>query len=173
MGYSDSEGSHFTSLSNACNAIGKVAVGLVADKIGRLDSFVLTTVLSSVSTAALWVLSTVVGANESGKGLFIAFNILYGLFASAYIGLFSPALVELFGMDNIPCITGIMYFLQGAAGFVGTRVAAVLIRFPGSADPGDYLYMAILVGALMVASTVTVYWARVEAMIEFRGQSSI
>lgn len=68
MGYSDSEGSHFTALSNACNAIGKVAVGLVADKIGRLDSFVLTTLLSSVSTAAVWVTSTVVGANESGKG---------------------------------------------------------------------------------------------------------
>lgn len=48
LGYSDSGGSHFTALSNACNAIGKVAVGLVADKIGRLDSFVLTTLLSSV-----------------------------------------------------------------------------------------------------------------------------
>lgn len=140
MGYSDSEGSHFTALSNACNAIGKVAVGLVADKIGRLDSFVLT-LLSSVSTAAVWVTSTVVGANESRKGLFIAFTILYGLFASAYIRLFSPALVELSGMDNMPRMTGIMYFLQGAAGFVGTPVAAVLIRSPGSTDPGDYLYM--------------------------------
>lgn len=116
FGYSDWEGSNFTALSNACNAIGKVGFGFVADRIGRVDSFFLTTLLSSVSTAGLWIPSTVIGAaNEAqGKGLFVGFTILYGLFASAYIGLFSPALVELFGMGNMPRIMGIMYFLQGA-----------------------------------------------------------
>ncbi|PYH92153.1 MFS general substrate transporter [Aspergillus ellipticus CBS 707.79] len=122
-------GANFTALSNACNAIGKVGVGFVADKIGRMDSFFLTTLLSSVSTAGLWVPSTVAGGSSSaGKGLFVGFTVLYGLLASAYIGLFSPALVELFGMENMPRITGIMYFLQGAAGFVGTPVAGVLVR---------------------------------------------
>ncbi|KNG84870.1 monocarboxylate transporter [Aspergillus nomiae NRRL 13137] len=169
LGYSDSEGSNFTALSNACNAIGKVGVGFVADKIGRLDSFFLTTLLSSVSTAGLWVPSTVIGtANESsGRGLFIGFTILYGLFASAYIGLFSPALVEFFGMENMPRITGIMYFLQGAAGFVGTPVAGVLVgSLGGNLAPENYVYMAVFVGALMVASTVTVFWARMEVMVE-------
>lgn len=41
------DGSNFTALSNACNAIGKVGVGFAADRIGRLDSFFLTTILSS------------------------------------------------------------------------------------------------------------------------------
>lgn len=173
LGYSDSEGSNFTALSNACNAIGKVLVGFVADKIGRLDSFFLTTLLSSVSTAGLWIPSTVIGtANKSsGKGLFIGFTVLYGLFASAYIGLFSPALVEIFGIENLPRITGIMYFLQGAAGFVGTPVAGVLVpSLTGSVTPENYLYMAIFVGALMVASTVTVLWARMEVMLERTGR---
>lgn len=169
LGYSDSEGSNFTALSNSCNAIGKVAVGFVADKIGRLDSFFLTTLLSSVSTAGLWIPSTVLGsANQSsGRGLFLGFTVLYGLFASAYIGLFSPALVEIFGMENLPRITGIMYFLQGAAGFVGTPVAGVLVRsLPSSKATENYVYMAVFVGALMVASTVTVFWARIEVMVE-------
>ncbi|CAG7916974.1 unnamed protein product [Penicillium olsonii] len=168
LGYSDSDGSNFTALSNACNAIGKVGVGFVADKIGRLDSFFLTTLLSSVSTAGLWIPSTLLGAtNEtSGKGLFIGFTVLYGLFASAYIGLFSPALVELFGLDDMPRMTGIMYFLQGAAGFVGTPVAGVLVKSAGSLSSENYLYMAVFVGTLMVASTVTVLWARVEVMLE-------
>lgn len=76
-------------------------------------------------------------------------------------------------MDNVPRMTGSMYFLQGEAGFMGIPVATVLIQSPGSTDPGDYLYMAILVGALMVAWTVTLFWARVEARIECRDQSSI
>lgn len=172
LGYNDSDGSNFTALSNACNAIGKVGVGFVADKIGRLDSFFLTAFLSSVSTAGLWIPSTVVGttSQSSGRGLFIGFTILYGLFASAYIGLFSPALVEVFGMENLPRITGIMYFLQGAAGFVGTPVAGVLVRsLGGNVAPDAYLYMAIFVGALMVASAVTVFWARMEVMVERMG----
>ncbi|CAG8301514.1 unnamed protein product [Penicillium salamii] len=172
LGYSDSDGSNFTSLSNACNAIGKVGVGFIADKIGRLDSFFLTTLLSSVSTAGLWIPSTVMGASNEhlGKGLFIGFTVLYGLFASAYIGLFSPALVEFFGMSNMPRITGIMYFLQGAAGFVGTPVAGVLVKSVNDQlTPSSYLYMAVFVGALMVASTVTVMWARMEVMVERAG----
>ncbi|KAJ5716733.1 monocarboxylate transporter [Penicillium malachiteum] len=168
LGYSDSKGSNFTALSNACNAIGKFGVGFVADKVGRIDTFFLTTLLSFVSTAGLWIPSTILGTTDetSGKGLFIGFTILFGLFASAYIGLFSPALVELFGMENMPRITGIMYFLQGAAGFVGTPVAGVLARSLGVNSPDNYLYMAVFVGALMVSSTVTVFWARIELMID-------
>lgn len=169
LGYSDTEGSNFTALSNACNAIGKVGVGFVADKIGRLDAFFLTTLLSSVSTAGLWVPSTVVSSESSQKGLFIGFTILYGLFASAYIGLFSPALVELFGLENMPRITGIMYFMQGAAGFVGTPVAGVLVgSLKDNLTPRNYLHMAIFVGALMVASTVTVFWGNIEDKVERR-----
>lgn len=162
LGYSDSEGSNFTALSNACNAIGKIGVGFLADKLGRIDSFFLTTLLSSLSTAGLWVPSTVIanGNESSVKGLFIGFTVLYGLFASANIGLFSPVLVELFGMENLPRITGIMYFLKGAAGFVGTPVASALVKsVDGTLSPENYLYMAIFVGALMIASAVTVFWA--------------
>lgn len=169
LGYSDSEGSNFNALNNACNAIGKIGVGFVADELGRIDTFFLTTILSSISTAGLWVPSTVV-ANEnesSGKGLFISFTVIYGLFASAYIGLFSPVLLEFYGMENLPRITGIMYFLQGAAGFVGTPVAGTLLK---SLDkvlfPESYFYMAVFVGVLMIASAVTVFWARIEAMME-------
>ncbi|BCR86815.1 uncharacterized protein ACHE_30802A [Aspergillus chevalieri] len=53
LGYSDTEGSNFTSLSNACNAIGKISVGFIADRIGRLDSFFLTTVEFCVHSRAL------------------------------------------------------------------------------------------------------------------------
>ncbi|KAJ5708756.1 monocarboxylate transporter [Penicillium malachiteum] len=172
LGYSDSESSNFTALSNACNAIGKVGVGFVAEKVGRIDTFFLTTLLSSVSTAGLWIPSTVLGiTNEaSGKDLFIRFTILYGLFASAYIGLFSPALVELFGMENMPRITVIMYFLQGAAGFVETPLAGVMLRSLGVISPENYLYMAVFVGALMVASAVTVFLARMELMTDRMGE---
>ncbi|EWZ32921.1 hypothetical protein FOZG_14425 [Fusarium oxysporum Fo47] len=169
LGYKDTDGANFTALSNACNAIGKVGVGFIADRIGRLDSFFLTTLLSCTSTAGLWVSSTVLGSSdvELGRALFITFTVVYGLFASAYIGLFSPALVELFGISEMPHITGIMYMLQGAAGLMGTPLAGFLVT--ESTSPGSYLYMAVLVGSFMFISTVSVQWARIELMVERAG----
>jgi hypothetical protein len=35
--------------------------------------------------------------------------------------------------------------------------------------PDSYLYMATFVGALMVASTVAVFWTRIEVMVERAG----
>ncbi|CAG9948657.1 unnamed protein product [Clonostachys rosea f. rosea IK726] len=164
LGYGDTDGANFTGLSNACNVFGKVGVGFIADRIGRLDSFFLTTLLSCVSTAGLWVSSTVASDLGQGRALFVAFTIMYGLFASAYVGLFSPALVELFGMSNMTHITAVMYMLQGAAGLVGTPVAGVLVS--GSPAPDSYLYMAVAVGILMFISAISVQWARIELMRE-------
>ncbi|KAF2022023.1 monocarboxylate transporter [Aaosphaeria arxii CBS 175.79] len=133
LGYDETDGANFTALSNACNAIGKVGVGFIADRIGRLDSFFFTTLLSCVSTGGLWVSSTVLGPSnlQNSRALFVAFTVGYGLFASAYIGLFSPALVELFGISDMPHVTGIMYMFQGVAGLIGTPVAGLLVfEFP-------------------------------------------
>ncbi|CAK42489.1 uncharacterized protein An15g05160 [Aspergillus niger] len=121
----------------------------------------------TVGAVALWIPSTLLGSTlhdlVAAKGCFIVFTIFYGLFASAYIGLFSPALVELFGLQEMPRITGIMYMVQGAAGLVGTPVAGVMVRtYNGETTSRSYLDMAIFVSALMVASTMTVAWARME-----------
>ncbi|KAF5603831.1 monocarboxylate transporter [Fusarium subglutinans] len=169
LGYNETDGANFTALSNACNAIGKVGVGFIADRIGRLDKFFLTTLLSCTSTAGLWVSSTVLGPSdvEAGRALFIAFTVMYSLFASAHIGLFSPALVELFGISKMPHITGIMYMFQGAAGLMGTPLAGLLVT--EDTDPGSYLYMAVLVGSFMFISTIAVQWARIELMVERAG----
>lgn len=48
LGYRDSKGSNLTALTNAYNAMGNVGVSLIVDKFGRLDSFFLTTILSSI-----------------------------------------------------------------------------------------------------------------------------
>ncbi|CEJ91930.1 hypothetical protein VHEMI07612 [[Torrubiella] hemipterigena] len=174
LGYSDFQGSNFTSLSNACNAMGKIVVGFIADRIGRLDSFCITTLLSSVSTAGLWVPSSAIGNYNIllSRGLFIGFTVIYGLFASAYIGLFSPALFEIFGAKDQPRVVGFMYMLQGAAGLIGTPVAGALIRGQDAASPpGNYLHMAIFTGALMIASVMCVLWAWMEVLQERRNKS--
>ncbi|WAO86319.1 MFS domain-containing protein [Fusarium falciforme] len=118
-------------------------------------------------TAASGFPSTLIGANDEAvaRNLFISFTVLYGLFASAFISLFPAALIELFGVTELPRIAGVMYMLQGLAALVGTPVAGVLIPGHGvSRDPGSYTAMAALVGTLMASAAVAVTGVRLGAM---------
>ncbi|KAI8657157.1 MFS domain-containing protein [Fusarium keratoplasticum] len=167
LGYDERDGANLTAVSNACNAIGKIAVGFIADRLGRLNSFFLTTWLSAFVCLGLWVPSTLIGANDEAvaRNLFISFTVLYGLFASAFISLFPAALIELFGVAELPRIAGAIYMLQGLAALVGTPVAGVLVPGHGvSSDPGSYAAMASLVGALMASAAVAVTGVRLGVM---------
>ncbi|KAH6962349.1 monocarboxylate transporter [Ilyonectria sp. MPI-CAGE-AT-0026] len=171
LGYNDTDGANFTAVSNACNAIGKIAIGFVADRFGRLNAFFFTT-LTSAFVTGLWVSSTIVGMDNeaTARSLFVSFTVLYGIFASAYISLFPPALVELFGAQELPRVIGFMYMMQGAAAMVGTPVAGVLVRGHGTVkDPDSYSSMAILVGALLLVATGAVAWVRLEVMCDRAG----
>ncbi|OHE94762.1 monocarboxylate transporter [Colletotrichum orchidophilum] len=164
--YSDSDGANLTAVNNACNAVGKIAIGFVADRIGRLNALFITSVICAAVTFGLWVPSMAIGMSHEAvaRPLFVSFAALYGIFASAYVSLFPPALVELFGMNQMPQITGIMYMIMGVASMIGTPVAGALVRGHGEIKTsGDYMGMGIMVGTLMAAAAIFVAWVRLEA----------
>lgn len=168
LGYTEKEGANFVAVSNACNAIGKISIGFVADRMGRGNAFFLSTFLSAIAAMGLWVPSAVLGTEQGalGKHLYISFTVLYSLFASAYVSLFPAILVELFGVKQLPYTTGVLYMAQGMAALVGTPVAGVLIRGSGTVkNSDDYTGMTILVGALLLAASASVAWVRCELML--------
>ncbi|KAJ4858116.1 major facilitator superfamily domain-containing protein [Trichoderma breve] len=143
LGYSDTAGANFIALSNACNAIGKIAIGYAADHMGRLNAL----------------------------GLFISFTILYGIFASAYVALFPASLVELFGVHNFASVNGVLYMVRGLASLVGTPVGGVLIRSHSTGSPArSYEGMTVLTSVLLFAASISVIWVRMEAMIGVDGK---
>jgi MFS family permease len=173
IGYSDTAGANFIAISNACNAIGKIAIGHAADRLGRLNTQLLTTLLSAAVTMGFWFPSTTENQEASSQKLFIAFTILYGLFASAYVSLFPASLVELFGIQHFPSVNGVLYMLRGLATLVGTPIGGVLIRNPSTkAGPRSYEAMSLLVSSLLFTATAAVLWVRLEAAVGPGGQPS-
>lgn len=168
LGYTANDGASFVAVSNACNAIGKVAIGFVADRIGRVNTFLLMAFLSATVTLGLWVPSAILGVHSValGRHLYISFMVLYGLFAGTYVSLFPAVLVELFGMQQLPNSTSIMYMVQGMAALVGTPVAGVLVGGPRSGkDSNDYTEMTVLVGKLLFGTTICVAWVRIDMIL--------
>lgn len=168
LGYSAASGANFIALSNGSSAAGKVIIGYIADRYGRLNLLLVCTLISSAATLGLWLPSTIAGGDRSGKAMFAAFAILYGIFAGAYVALFPTALVELFGVQHFASVNGFLYMLRGIASLVGTPVAGALIRGSGVSS-SMYSSMAYekssaLVGALLGGATLAMLWVRLEAM---------
>lgn len=172
LGYSQSTSANFIAVSNAANAIGKIVIGHAADRMGRLNTLFLSTMISAISVLALWLPSSLsTSASSSGSSLFIAFTVFYGIFASAYVSLFPISLVELFGVQNFASVNGVLYMVRGFATLLGTPVAGVLIRSSRhKTDPRSYENTSILVGVLLAAATVATVWVRVEAGLAIEGR---
>ncbi|PKX99068.1 putative MFS monocarboxylate transporter [Aspergillus novofumigatus IBT 16806] len=158
LGYSAATGAMFISISNASSAVGKVVIGHVADRAGRINVFLFTTLMSAVATLGLWLPSTVSGGRPCSSRL------------PCSMVLFPATLVELFGVEHFASVNGFLYMVRGFAALVGTPVAGALIRSAGSHVGQEvmsklFFNTSILVGVLLVGATVGVVWVRIEAAV--------
>jgi MFS family permease len=170
LGYSARTGAMFISVNNACNALGKIFLGIAADHIGRVNMLLITTAISAIVSFTFWLPSTMSVSLPSAQGLFITYAIMYGTFASAYVSLFPAALIEVFGPQHFASINGVLYMVRGMGSLVGTPSAGAMIRSSAHAMvPSGYMHMSILVGSLLAGATAGVVWLRVEQFMEKRG----
>ena len=169
LGYSATAGANFIALSNACNFSGKIILGFLADRYGRLNALVLTTLVSAAVTLGLWLPSSSVLEEHTRRGLFLTFTCLYGLTASAYVALFPTALAEQFGIQNFASINGLLYMIRGIGTLVGTPVAGALIHSHNVTAVGTVVSFEktiVLVGVLLAGATFCVAWARTENLVQ-------
>ena len=166
LGYSAAAGANFIALSNGTSAGGKVLLGYIADRCGRLNVLLLCTLLSAASTLVLWLPSTIEMDKHTAMNLFIAYVVLYSITAGAYISLFPTVLVELFGVQNFASVNGLLYMLRGFATLVGTPSAGALIRSNSATTVHSKLAFkspSVLIGCLLTSATFGCAWIRIEA----------
>jgi MFS family permease len=170
LGYGSATGANFIALGNACNFIGKIVLGYLADKFGRLNALVLCTLLSGLVTLGLWLPSSSSLDEGTRRGLFLSFTCLYGFTASAYVSLFPTALAEQFGIQNFASINGLLYMIRGIGTLVGTPVAGALINARKTDMLGTVVNFEgtiVMVGVLLMSATMFVAWARVENALQY------
>lgn len=175
-GYSANAAANFITLSNAANFVSRIIIGYAADRLGRLNALLATTVFTAVAVLGFWLPSTFCDAHghddsdsdrcntKKANALFFIFTVLYGSFASAYISLFPACLLELFGPKHFTAVSGALYLVRGAGALVGTPLTGLLIpQVTALTRATAYVHAAITVGALMCAASMFTAWARFEA----------
>ncbi|KAK7464994.1 hypothetical protein VKT23_006203 [Stygiomarasmius scandens] len=114
-----STSSLFVSINSGVNSVSRILMGVLADHIGRQNTLVGGTILSSLSVFALWY--------DAPESRFIAFVVMYGIYAGGYNALLPTTIVEVYGAENYASVNSVMYFIRGLGSIFGAPVAGVIL----------------------------------------------
>ncbi|KAJ1662716.1 hypothetical protein EV178_005667 [Coemansia sp. RSA 1646] len=113
IGKSDSFSNNLLTIINAASTVGRVATGQISPFIGTINTLAICTLVASLSILIFWL-------PFQATGTVIACSIIYGIFCGGFISLLPVVMANLWGVQRISTIIGLLY----VANFVGTMVGA-------------------------------------------------
>ncbi|KAI9249252.1 major facilitator superfamily domain-containing protein [Phascolomyces articulosus] len=102
LGYSSSDSTSLTAVMAGCTCVGRIAVGYISDRIGRMNALIICHIISSLASFLIWTFATTYGS-------LMAFASVFGLVCSSYFALMSPITATIVGIDLFP--TGLSVLL--------------------------------------------------------------
>ena len=141
-------------------------MGLLADRVGRQNTLVVSVLLSAVSVFALWY--------DASRAKFIAFVVLYGILAGGYNSLLPTTITEVYGVQNYDAVNGAIYFLRGLGAIAGPPIAGAILGSHSRSSSGiasgtgftvgilesKYKDVAIYDGMLLMGASLCVAYVR-------------
>ena len=106
------------------NTGGRVIMGMLSDKIGRIQTLLLVLVMQGVNLLAFPMLTTEIG--------FIAGAAVAGISYGALLSVFPSITADYYGLKNYGTNFGVLYTAWGVSGFMGPVVAAMVVDATGS-----------------------------------------
>ncbi|KAL8735649.1 MAG: hypothetical protein Q9166_000818 [cf. Caloplaca sp. 2 TL-2023] len=148
-GMSERLAAYLIPILNAVSIFGRTIPGYIADKSGRFNTMIATSILSTLLVLSLWL-------PASGNVPYILFAALYGFSSGAFVSL-APALVaQISDIRQIGVRTGSMFAVISVATLVGNPIGGALV----SHERGAYRDLQIFCGVMMAAGSVIFVAAR-------------
>ncbi|KAG2195169.1 hypothetical protein INT47_006451 [Mucor saturninus] len=144
LGLSDSQGASIVAVSSSMNFIGRLVAGYMADRIGKLNSNIIFTLITAISSLLIW---TFAFTYQSMMG----FGVVFGFSCGVYFALMSPISVEILGMEKFPSGLSLLLLFNAIPVF-GSNIASAIETHAGSSPFFTYKMftgVAYLTGALI------------------------
>ncbi|KAF4629096.1 hypothetical protein G7Y89_g9054 [Cudoniella acicularis] len=148
-GMSKDLSNYLVPILNAASLFGRIIPGIIADKIGRFNTMILTTVCSSILVLALWLPSR-------GNVPILIFSGFYGFFSGAFVSLGPAVIGQISEIKQIGVRTSTVYAFVSIAALTGSPIAGALV----SRKDGQFQYLQIFCGVTMVVGAALFVAAR-------------
>ncbi|KAL1751832.1 major facilitator superfamily domain-containing protein [Schizophyllum commune] len=136
---------------SACNGIGRIISGFVADGLGPMNSLFMSFFLGGLSQILLWTFAKTYAVT-------LAFAVVYGLLGGWYVSLTPVVCAQLFGIEGLGTITGWMVLMTAPGQFAGGSVGGAILKAAGN----DWRSLSLYAGAMMILGSLFVLYARVK-----------
>ncbi len=128
------------------NTGGRIIMGMLSDKIGRIRTLLLVLVLQAVNLLAFPMLTTEIG--------FVLGAAVAGISYGALLSVFPSITADYYGLKNYGTNFGVLYTAWGVSGFIGPVVAAIVVDSTGSFSMAYAFSVATLAIAAVLALMV-------------------
>ena len=145
---------------NGGSFFGRWAPGLVADKVGRFNTMIMTVALCLISVLAFWLPTNSVTAMASQRQmtpLIVVFAILFGFGSGSNISLVPVCVGQLCGTEVFGRWYAGLYTVVSFGCLTGLPIGGALVK----ADGGNYLGLILFTALSYAAGLGCFVWARV------------
>ncbi|KAL7269482.1 hypothetical protein RUND412_007855 [Rhizina undulata] len=136
---------------NAASILGRWLPGIVADRVGRFNTIVITTILSTVVTFGVWLVA------DSHPPIVIVYAALFGFASGTGISLTPVCIGQVSTIQEYGKRYGTCYFFVSFGALTGIPVAGEIIARQG----GSYQGLIIFTGSVYVGACICFIAARI------------
>lgn len=156
QGISQTYASWLLGLMNGLSIIGRIGIGWIADRYGKVSALNLSFVLCGLGHFAFWLPGVTVPRHQdsAATALFTSFVVYIGLFGSGFISLFPVVIAHLFGDDALASKQGLLNTVVGCGVLAGPSGVYAVV---GSGNAQRWPAGVICAGVFMLAGGILLW----------------
>ncbi|GBE89506.1 major facilitator superfamily domain-containing protein [Sparassis latifolia] len=153
IGLSATKASGVLSVTTACNSIGRIIAGQMADLVGPINVLIVFHIMTGLMCIFIWLFA-------KSLGVIMVFAILWGLWSGPYWPLSVPTAAKIVGMEKLGSAAAIQFLMNVIPPIfavpIGSKIISDTAASMGvSADSGDaYRYLIVWCALMPIASAL-------------------
>ncbi|RHZ55591.1 hypothetical protein CDV55_104592 [Aspergillus turcosus] len=141
---------YLVAMLSAGSLFGRLAAGVLSDRVGAYNIFVCVVFLAGVLVLGLWI-------PASGNAAIIVFAVVFGFASRAYVSLPPALVVAISPLEEIGYRTGLLFLFSSVGGLTSSPIGGAILQ----RDGGSYTGMKVFAGVMLLVGTGFVMAARV------------
>ncbi|KAK3848658.1 MAG: major facilitator superfamily domain-containing protein [Linnemannia gamsii] len=150
-GQTSKTGALLIGIMNGASLLGRLSLSFVTDRVGRINMLFICALISGLSILCIWSVA-------SSVTVLTVFSVVYGFTCGGYFSVIPSVIADIYGLDRLTTVTGLLYGSIGFGYLIGSPVSAWLLDI--TKPNTTYIYVVIFSGGAMTLSSFAVFYLK-------------